>query len=62
MSKLLIGLSANSGKFGVIPEPPEKEFCCDAEKDNTLCDSCKYFVEYHGIPMCEGDEYKEKEE
>lgn len=47
--------------FGYIPDPPETEFCCDAEKDETLCESCVFYEVSHGIPMCCGNEYKENE-
>lgn len=62
IGKSFLPFGTGKHNFGYIPDPPENEFCCDAEKDNTLCDSCKYFTEYHGIPMCEGTEYQEKEE
>lgn len=60
---LLIGMSAKSGKFGVLPDAPEEEFCADALKDETLCDTCKYYsVDRCGIPSCCGNEYQEKED
>lgn len=40
----------------------EREFCFDAEKDETLCDTCKHYEEHHGIPMCCGSEYEERDE
>lgn len=45
-----------------MSEDNEREFCSDAEKDETLCDTCKYFEIYKMIPMCCGNEYKEKED
>lgn len=44
MSKLLIGLSARSGKFGVIPDPPEpEEVECDGDYQEGFCDDCDRF-------------------
>ena len=44
MSKLLIGLSANSGKFGVIPDPPEPEETeCNGEYIEGSCECCDRF-------------------
>ena len=43
MSKLLIGLSARSGKFGVIPDPPEPE---SDRWFETHCPICKHNYEY----------------
>ena len=43
-------------------EENDGEFCCDAEKDETLCESCKYFEENHGIPTCCGNKYEERSE
>ena len=41
----------------------EVEFCADAEKDETLCESCVYFENTpHHPPMCCGNEYKERED
>ena len=47
--------------FGYIPDP-DTEVCVDAAKDETLCETCVYYEEHHGIPMCCGNEYKEKDE
>ena len=47
--------------FGYIPDP-DTEVCADAAKDETLCETCVYYEVYHGIPMCNGNEYKEKDE
>lgn len=42
-------------------EEGQDEFCADASKDETLCETCKYYEEHNGIPMCCGSEYEEKE-
>lgn len=57
--KPLIGLSAKS-RFGYVPDP-DTDMCADAAKDETLCESCKYYEEHHGIPTCNGNEYEVKE-
>ena len=43
MSKLLIGLHAPSGTFGVIPDPPEPPSDKWYEEH---CFKCKYYREY----------------
>lgn len=48
--------------FGYIPDPNCSEFCHDAAKDETLCETCKFYEECNGIPTCNGTEYREREE
>ena len=43
-------------------EEGQDEFCEDASKDEALCETCKFYEEPHGIPICCGHEYKEREE
>ena len=43
MSKLLIGLSARSGKFGVIPDPPEPQ---SDRWYESHCPKCKHYREW----------------
>ena len=43
-------------------EEGQDEFCEDASKDETLCETCKFYEEPHGIPTCCGHEYKGREE
>lgn len=51
---------STKGRFGYVPDP-DCESCADACKDETLCESCKFFSEHHGIPSCCGNEYVAKE-
>ena len=48
------------GQFGYVPDPDYSD-CADACRDETLCESCKFFSEHHGIPSCCGNEYIERE-
>lgn len=50
-----------NGVFRCEKDDPD-EFCEDAEKDETLCETCKFYEEPNGIPTCCGHEYKEREE
>lgn len=44
MSKLLIGMTAKSGKFGYIPDPPEPEESeCTNEYVEGSCECCDHF-------------------
>lgn len=46
MNKLLIGMSAKSGKFGYIPDPPEpEEIECDNTYHEGSCECCDRFEE-----------------
>jgi hypothetical protein len=48
--------------YGRVPEADEEEFCSDASKDETLCETCVYFeVDKFGVPSCCGNEYKERQ-
>ena len=44
--------------FGYIPEP-NSGVCADAAFDERLCETCKYYEEHHGMPLCNGNEYEE---
>ena len=41
-------------------EENQDEYCSDASRDETLCETCKYYEEHNGIPTCCGHEYKER--
>lgn len=47
--------------FGYIPEP-NSGVCADAAFDERLCETCMYYEEHHGMPLCNGNEYKEIED
>ena len=67
MSKLLIGLHSPSGKFGVIPDPPEPEtdkwyesHCYRCKHNREWCESGKFFSECaNGI--CEFEESEDEQ-
>lgn len=61
MFKALYPFGTGKRNCGYIPDP-NTEGCADSTKDETLCETCAYYEESHGIPMCCGNEYKEKDE
>ena len=47
--------------FGRVPNPDCEEFCHDAAKNETLCDTCEYYeIDKFGCPSCCGNEYQER--
>lgn len=41
-------------------EENDREFCLDAQHYETLCETCRFYEETHGIPTCCGNEYEKK--